>query len=312
MQSGLQCSSLGESVPPRQTGHTKACTLTLFFPRVPRASCGANTAHDRTRPLPTAAAAIQLHDARALWATPSACEVLVRLTEYDATRHDESTVLVSNPQVTRGVFSARLHPRTWLVERIYAAFGGRRWSRMLECERADNKTRPASQPRSAAVSLMVQPHDFEETPSLPHTNIPSETCTAAARCQQPKTVGSLKHHFDLTAAVTAALPQSEASVVLVGAERASEHDSFNGACNARIVTPPPGDEVTGSSNSSHAWGGSAAATPAAGAKDTRAPLSQGGSQHQHVFNQSRKEEDTSDGVADVLPPEGVSSLVVDN
>lgn len=29
--------------------------------------------------------------------------------------------------------------------------------------------------------------------------------------------------------------------MLVSGERASEHDSFNGACSAKIVTPAPGD-----------------------------------------------------------------------
>lgn len=29
--------------------------------------------------------------------------------------------------------------------------------------------------------------------------------------------------------------------MLVSGERASEHDSFSGACNAKVVTPPPSD-----------------------------------------------------------------------
>ncbi|CAM9860165.1 unnamed protein product [Ectocarpus fasciculatus] len=58
---------------------------------------------------------------------------------------------------------------------------------------------------------------------------------------------------------------TEASVVLVGGSRASEHDSFNGACSAKIVTPPPGGEIISGSNSNNhsnqSWGG--AAGPAA-------------------------------------------------
>ncbi|CAM9374312.1 unnamed protein product, partial [Ectocarpus sp. 12 AP-2014] len=53
---------------------------------------------------------------------------------------------------------------------------------------------------------------------------------------------------------------TEASVVLVGGSRASEHDSFNGACSAKIVTPPPGSEIFGSNNQSNqSWGGAAGA-----------------------------------------------------
>lgn len=50
--------------------------------------------------------------------------------------------------------------------------------------------------------------------------------------------------------------QSEASVVLVSGERASEHDSFNGACNAKVVTPPPSDGAHnpgGGSATAGAW-----------------------------------------------------------
>lgn len=59
-------------------------------------------------------------------------------------------------------------------------------------------------------------------------------------------------------------------MVLVGGERASEHDSFNGACNARIVTPPPGGDVTGSSSNAAAVAAAAAAA-AAGATRINAP-----------------------------------------
>lgn len=51
--------------------------------------------------------------------------------------------------------------------------------------------------------------------------------------------------------------QTEAAVLLVEWERASEHDTFNGACNAKIVTPSPVGDATGSSNSSQSWGGAA-------------------------------------------------------
>lgn len=44
---------------------------------------------------------------------------------------------------------------------------------------------------------------------------------------------------DTRAPVLADAHQSEPSVVLVSGQGASEHDSFNGACNAKIVTPPP-------------------------------------------------------------------------
>ena len=56
--------------------------------------------------------------------------------------------------------------------------------------------------------------------------------------------------------------------MLVGGERASEHDSFNGSCNARIVTPPPGGDVTGSGN---AAAGAAVAAAAAGAAGKSTP-----------------------------------------
>lgn len=48
--------------------------------------------------------------------------------------------------------------------------------------------------------------------------------------------------------------QTEASVVLVSGDRASEHDSFNGACNAKIVTPPPSDGAHQSGGGSVATG----------------------------------------------------------
>lgn len=52
--------------------------------------------------------------------------------------------------------------------------------------------------------------------------------------------------------------------MLVGGSRASEHDSFNGACSAKIVTPTPGGEISGSNNQANqSWGG--AAGSAAGA-----------------------------------------------
>lgn len=45
--------------------------------------------------------------------------------------------------------------------------------------------------------------------------------------------------LDTRSPVLAGANQSEPSVVLVSGKGASEHDSFNGACNAKIVTPPP-------------------------------------------------------------------------
>ncbi|CAM9250646.1 unnamed protein product [Scytosiphon promiscuus] len=55
---------------------------------------------------------------------------------------------------------------------------------------------------------------------------------------------------------------TEASVVLVEGERASEHDTFNGAINARIVTPPPGGDAAGSGNPSQSWGATSGAAAA--------------------------------------------------
>ncbi|CAM9458952.1 unnamed protein product, partial [Pylaiella littoralis] len=106
----------------------------------------------------------------------------------------------------------------------------------------------------------------EENPQ----QLPRHTCLCSTAMLSLRPVGTLTvEGHDYQPPLPLPHP-TEASVVLVGGERATEHDSFNGSCSAKIVTPPLGNDVVGGgSTSAPSWGGAASAAAAATADGGR-------------------------------------------